>query len=273
MTGQDLADLFPEVESLFDHGLLRGSKERYAGRLTAADICYASPDRRSEVLQRVLRAMTDLNLAVGLGSNAEPWSASRFEHLVEGPFRRYTELVETKPELELLLNDLVERSVELSGRPLLDTQRHYDLGPWNVVFDVEDRLTIVDWERAGNRSLSSTGPAGADQLYFGKYWLHIALSTASIDDEVRAFEFRFEDGRHRSPGEQFDARSDVTDVVSAELHRLGIDRGFVPLLAVHVWLEKALYTITRRGEPGDAEHYLQALARHRRSLLDHWPVG
>lgn len=277
----------PQVSTVFDHGLLRGSKERYAGRSTAADVCYHSPGRQREVLERVMAAMTDLHLAAEFQSGGDPWTADQFNRLVQAPFDRYCQLMGPQSKLSLLVADLVERSEQLIDRPLPQVQRHYDLGPWNVVFD-HDRLTIIDWERAEPRTLSGTGPAGADLLYFAKYWLHIALGTASVDDEVNAFEFLDDPDTGSRTGEQSElanARSAATEVIATQLERLGVNRGFVPILAMHLWLEKALYTIARRqvgaevtavdsdaADPGDAARYLEVLALHRIRLLDHWPL-
>jgi hypothetical protein len=111
--------------------------------------------------------------------------------------------------------------------------------------------------------LGQAGLGGADQLYFAKYWLHIALETGSVDEELLAFTFL-------GGAPQASAARALEDSLS----RLGVDRRFVPLLTVHLWLETALYTATRRaehgGDPGSAARYLEALAARRSELMQFW---
>ncbi len=278
-SGQTAAAILPDIDAVFDHGPLRASREHYGGRMTAADVCYRSPNRRVEILDRVLEAVTELNLATGARSEPAPWTHNRFEELVSEPFERYRQLMGPQTDMERLVASLAKRSDDAAGLDLAQIQRHYDLGPWNVVVDENDRLTVLDWERAEPRSLANTGPVGADQLYFAKYWLHIAFGTQSVTDEMQAFEFLVSGDQSGDTSDRSVARSEVTKAMAHQLDRLGVNSGFVPILTVHLWLEKALYTAARRNvtakgsvDPGDAAHYLQVLARHDAELLAHWPL-
>lgn len=259
---QMAATLLPAIKPSVEAGGLLGAQESYAGRWTATDLCNRVPDSRQPVLVQVLGAIDDFSSATV--STVEPWTEGLFENYLRDLFDRYHRLVDQSPAMAELQAELSSRSAELIGTPIPLVQRHYDLGPWNVVFaDDASGLTIIDWELAPPRTLGQAGLAGADQLYFVKYWLHIALETASLDDEQLAFEFL--------PGEpQAAAARAFTD----SLARLGVDRRFVPLLAGHLWLETALYTATRRaehgGDPGSAARYLETLAARRTELLQFW---
>ena len=256
------AALVPTIRPPVAAGGLRGAQETYAGRWTATDLCNRVPASREPVLVEVLAAIDDFSLATV--STTEPWSDRLFDRFLGDLFNQYHEVVGDSPALARLRTALEQRSAELLGTPLPLVQRHYDLGPWNVVFsDDGSGLTIIDWELAPPRMLGQAGLGGADQLYFAKYWLHIALETGSVDEELLAFTFL-------GGAPQASAARALEDSLS----RLGVDRRFVPLLTVHLWLETALYTATRRaehgGDPGSAARYLEALAARRSELMQFW---
>ncbi|MGI9598432.1 MAG: hypothetical protein ACR2QK_19865, partial [Acidimicrobiales bacterium] len=264
--GHRVVDHLPRVLETFDVGPLRASREAYAGRWTASDLGFRRPKTRADILNRVLDATTELALATH--RSTEPWSAELFDRYLRHPFGRYVDADGWSAPLVDLLADLEQRSDEVLGRPMPLIGRHYDLGPWNVVFGSDDRLTIIDWELAPPRSADDDGLAGADHLYFAKYWLHIWLGTESVEDELSAFEFLAEAG----PG--VDHRATVATALADHFDSLGIDHGLVPLIACHTWIEKALYAGARNGaaEPDRANRYLEGLAEHRQLLFDHWPI-
>ncbi|MEM9650502.1 MAG: phosphotransferase [Actinomycetota bacterium] len=257
--------LLPEIETTVEVGRLRGTRERYAGRWTASDLGNRVPNGRVPMLHRVLSAIDDFTLATA--AEPVPWSDQLFTEHVTDLFDRYRTITGPAENLDALQAALAERSADLAGVPFPTAQRHYDLGPWNVVVnDDGDRLTIIDWELTPPRTPGRPGPAGADQLYFTKYWLHLAMESTSIDDELTAFPFIA--GRPQAA---------AADAVAESLTRLHLDRRFVPLVTTHVWLEKALYTAARRsdadGTPGDAgsaTRYLTTLAARRDELLAFW---
>lgn len=275
------ARLLPDQLGRLTVAGLEATAEVFAGRWTAAAVCYQHPERRAELLERICEDLTRFTKATT--STTEPWTPESFERFIAEPFARYQRLLGEKATLNALYAPLQDLSRELEGLPLALAERHYDLGPWNVMLDGttgSQGLTFVDWELAPPRTASVVAPAGADHLYFAKYWLHIALETASIDDELDAFLFlapRSLDSRRRPE----DPRSVALSVVRREFDRLGIDHRFVPLLTFYLWLETALYTIERRGlstndqdagsvEPGSAKPYLETLARHRQRFLAAW---
>ena len=160
--------------------------------------------------------------------------------------------------------------------PIVD--RHFDLGPWNVVVSPDSSLTVIDWELGPPRTTEQTGPAGADQLYFAKYWLHIALDTQSVEAELTGFPFLAPGGPLRSDhlNGSVDPRRTAQLALLDSLSRLGLAPAFMPLLTAHVWVEAALYTIERRRalgiEPGSPGRYLDAVARNVDQLMAFWPL-
>ncbi|MEM7273618.1 MAG: hypothetical protein AAF547_11095 [Actinomycetota bacterium] len=269
--GQTEAELLPAVIGATTVDGLAASVERYAGRWTAADLCHRVPAARSAVLDQTLGAIDRLANA-SVTDRTAPWTADRFDELIGDLFDQVAELTERGPDLTALRDDLTARSGALVGRPLPMVQRHYDLGPWNVVVaDDGSALTIVDWELAPPRALGRPGPAGADQITVVKYWLHAALATASIDEELAAFEFL-------AAGPE-EPRAVAAAALRRSFGRIGVDPGFVPLLMTHAWLEKARYTAARRAgqhgtsrqDPGPSVDYLAAMADHRATLLRFWP--
>ncbi|MGH1487985.1 MAG: hypothetical protein ACRBK7_01105 [Acidimicrobiales bacterium] len=254
--------LLPVIKPPVVLGQLRGSQEAYAGRWTATDLCNRAPDSRQHVLTTVLGAIDELCLATV--TEIVPWSAELFDRYLGDLFDRYRAEIGWSSTLEVFSATLTERSDTLAGHSIPLVQRHYDLGPWNVVFDDDgEGLTVIDWELAPPRTIGQAGLGGADQLYFSKYWLHIAMGTESVDDELQAFEFV-------TGAKQAAAAKGLTE----SLDRLGIDRRFAPLLAGHLWLEVALYTAARRaengGDPGSPARYVETLASRRAELLQFW---
>ena len=269
--------LLPRSSGTFDVGTLRGSAETYAGRWSGSDVLNEqdSLPARQRVLDLVAGAIIDLGEQTT--ETRLTWSSTAFETHVGGWFDRLEDIVEPSPTIAALRLALAERSDQLDGLAIPLVRRHYDVGPWNVVFNespaeaATSPVTIVDWELAPPRSPSEAGLGGADLLYFVKYWLHVAMDVRSADDELGAFPFL------ARPGVPNDPRANGIETLGAGLDRLGIDRAFVPLLAAHVWSEAACYTAERRrqhgGDPGSPYRYLQTLARHRHRFLATWPPG
>lgn len=261
--------LLPTVDGPFDRGPLRSSTESYAGRWTASDLCYRMPETRDEVLQRVIEAIDQFSMATI--REHLTWSPDHFERRLGSLFDRYEELVGPDRSLDRLRRILGERSDLLNGTVIPLADRHFDLGPWNVVIGPDSAMTIIDWELGPPRSVDQAGLAGGDQLYFIKYWLHIAMGLRSVDEELTGFLFLAPDS------EPDDPRHTATTVFAESLDRLGIPAPFVPLLTAHIWLEAGLHTIERRRasgiESGSPGRYLTTVARHGDRLLDFWPAA
>lgn len=262
----DAADLLPTIEPAIADGGLRGAKESYAGRWTATDLCNRVVASRTPVLREVLDAIDRFSLATV--SKTAPWTAELFDEYIGDLLVQYRETIGWSKTLEAFAVAMADRSNQMLGEPIPLVLRHYDLGPWNVVFSDSQAggskdLTIIDWELAPPRRIGQVGLGGADQLYFTKYWLHIAMETRSVDEELEAFEFV-------AGASQNIAATALTH----SLDRLVINRRFVPLLAAHLWLEAALYTKDRRaengGDPGSPARYVEALARRRVEVLQFW---
>lgn len=278
--GPDLAEVLPSILDTVEVDGLIASVEGYGGRWTVADLCHRVPAARAPMLERLL-ALADRLAAATVDAEAGPWTADRFDQLIGNRFDQLADLAPRSPSLTALRVQLAERSRSLEGVELPMVQRHYDLGPWNVVVsDDGTALTIIDWELAPPRVLGAAGPAGADQIYAVKYWLHAAMATESMTDELSAFEF-LDPARgtgSRNTDQAPDPRPMAAAALRRSLTRLAVDPRFVPLLTVYTWLEKALYTAARRAgsagstgpDPGPALAYLTVLARHRTELLDFW---
>lgn len=274
--------LLPDIEPPRSIGALLASREVYAGRWTASDLCYRLPDTAEQVLEQVLRTIDRFtaatlvpntpvsdtyasNTRVSDPYQAATWDAETFDRFVGRLFDRYDHHLGQDRARTRLRRMLSDRAEAITGSPLPMAQRHYDLGPWNVLFGDDRRITVIDWEVGPPRQADEPGPAGADQLYFAKYWLHIAMGTRSVDEELRAFDFLAD---QRSPG---DPRIKAGREVAHSLNALGVPPASTPLIAVHVWLEAALHTIERRRargiEPGSPGRYVETLARQADQLL------
>lgn len=272
-------DMLPEVEQPFDIGPLRASREAYAGRWTASDLCYRMPKTRDVVLDQVIETIDRFTLATT--TETVTWSPAIFDRLLGNLFDRYDAELGTDPGRNALRARLRDRADALAGEPLPLGERHYDLGPWNIVFGEGHKpITLIDWELGPPREVGAPGPAGADQLYFIKYWLHIAMDTKSVDDEQTAFDFLAPGGNGGNQRPMIDPAGDprirATAVMAGSLDRIGVTPAAMPLLSSHVWLESALHTIERRRangiEPGSPGRYLQTTARYADRLLDFWPL-
>lgn len=250
--------------------------ESYAGRWTAAAVLneQRAIDQRAALLGRVMTSITSL---ARTGIRNEVWNDDGFQDLIGTWFDRLDRLEGPAPDRADLRSQLRARSDALMGRPLPVGLRHFDLGPWNVVLADRDQaspatapVTIVDWELADQRA-DASGPAGADHLYFAKYWLHIVLGCRSVDDELEAFAHLASPGSG-VPGD--DPRALARRAVLWAADDLGLDPGFLPLLEAHVWSEAACHQANRRHPDGGAPaRYLASLARGRASLLASWPLG
>lgn len=258
--------LLPDIEPPQTVGALLASREVYAGRWTASDLCYRVPDTAEHVLSQVLRTIDRFTDATITPGPTATWNADTFEQLLGRLFDRYDHHLGEDRARDRLRRLLAERAEAITGSPLPMAQRHYDLGPWNVLFGDDRRITIIDWEVGPPRQADEPGPAGADQLYFAKYWIHIAMGTRSVDEELRAFTHLAD---RTAPD---DPRAVANREVTRSLAGLGVPPASTPLITVHVWLESALHTIARRSvrgvEPGSPGRYVDTLARHADLLLD-----
>ncbi|MEL6982314.1 MAG: hypothetical protein AAFO29_07820 [Actinomycetota bacterium] len=275
--------LVPEPREPIEVDGLPAVVESYAGRWTATDILneQASLQERSAVLRALFGAVTDLN-RTGLGT--ERWSDKAFESHLGRWFDEVDRIDGPSAARAALRADLAERSARFVGVDLPVGLRHFDLGPWNLVLadgspdeDGSNRslVTAVDWELAPPREMAF-GFIGADHLYLSKYWLHIAMGCASIDEEQAAFAFLGEPTEvDAEPAEE--ARAVARAALVAVAAKIGLPTGFLPLLEVSVWAEATCYTSRRRhrggGDGGSPLRYLDTLARRRVELLSAWPLA
>lgn len=274
--------------------------ETYAGRWTASAVLneQGSLDERAAVLHEVGQRITDL---ARTGLRVEAWNADGFEMLIGRWFDEIDRMFGPSPDRLALRRVLSERSADLEGRGLPMGLRHFDLGPWNVVFadrvdgggrsggpgrSVEPASVVfVDWELAPPRT-EPVGPVVADHLYFAKYWLHIVRGCRGLDDELSAFTFLGPSidlgpaGSGSTAPTVSEPRVLARRVVAEAAQSLGLAPGFLPLIEAHIWAEATCATSHRRRDQGGRSapdggrpaHYLDTVAHHRTRLLGTWPL-
>jgi hypothetical protein len=139
-------------------------------------------------------------------------------------------------------------------------------------------LTVIDWEFNRQWENTQAGPALCDLLYFVTYWHNVANHLYTVEAELQGMGALFLEPDSRNPYTSAIHRA-IADYMAA----LAIDRRFLPLLLVYVWLERAIYSAgraqklaTHAGASRSASKfvtYVRYLAEHTDRLFAEAPPG
>ena len=166
-----------------------------------------------------------------------PWSASEFAQWVEGPLTAYCEAFGVTAEEERLFAEIRQYATSLTGIPFPIVIQHRDYTIWNIFRDGRE-LRVLDWE--GSRP----GPALCDLLHFVTHWYEAVNHAHSEAAKQRCFELLF----GFTPGDAYSGA--VSEVIASYMHRLTMDRRFLPLLLVYTWVELGLRRLDQQRVQG-----------------------
>jgi hypothetical protein len=232
----------------------------------------------------VARQLEDLRAASGwlaefhratLVQRAE-WNDVAITRWVERPQAEYERTFGRRPEEQALFDAVRRRARALMGGSFPIVWSHNDLNPAHV-YRAGTRVSVIDWEFGCDDISERHGPALCDLVYFLSYWIQLARGSrgeaASLQDLADVL---FAAER--------DARCDGARAALLEYARsLELALGFVPMLIVYTWVDRALDRHRRRlatdGAVADARagnrfaRYVEVLARGARELFAAWDAG
>ena len=194
------------------------------------------------------------------------WDAEETAKWVHGPLEAYATAFGVTASEDRLFAAARSRARALVGQALPIVWLHNDFGPWNVFRD-QQQLTVLDWEWGPD-----AGPALCDLIYFVTHWAQVAHGIFDERKQLACFFDLFV--RHDSPDFLLNAaRSALED---ARL-RLGIAPGFLPILHVYTWVDRALDHLARKRSLAEAGpdpragnrfvRYIAILASHAERLF------
>jgi hypothetical protein len=218
----------------------------------AAGAVEISHDRQIQDLRRAAAWLTEFNRQVVV--ECPVWSPEMIMEHVEEPLAQYEWHFRLTPDERLLFDDVRTGAYTLSGASLPITWSHGDLAPKNI-HSAGDKIVVLDW------ASSRISPPLFDLLYFVNVWYFFVRYPRGDGDPQQCFQELFFGPRPRD-----DAVREVRSVVRAYLDALGINRGFLPLLFVLVWVDFALNEVhgrpwrearNIRGNPDPSRKYVQ----------------
>jgi aminoglycoside phosphotransferase (APT) family kinase protein len=189
-----------------------------------------------------------------------PWAEAELREWVENPWAVYRQQFGVRRDEESLFTCCQARARLLVGAPLPIVWHHRDFNIWNV-YRAGREVSVIDWE--GGRH----GPPLCDLLLFLTNWVNAVRGLRGDSERMQGFRETF---CQDSDG------SRISEAVHASIERyvarLAIDRGFLPLLLVHTWVELALRRFDQQrllgelrpdaGEGNYAVKYVRELAAH-----------
>jgi len=162
------------------------------------------------------------------------WDQAASDQWLEARWQAYDEIFRATPDETRLWRCAHERSRALAGQTLPAVWQHNDFGLWNL-YSYQNDLAVIDWES------SCPGLPVCDLVYLVTHWAFIARRYHTPADEERGISQLFiEKSRVRSY-----ARF-ARDVMSDYLAELKIDAGFLPLLLVYLWVDRAVDRVYRQ---------------------------
>jgi hypothetical protein len=199
------------------------------------------------------------------------WGEPAIERWIESPLAAYARTFGLTPGEKQLFAAVRAWSRSLAGASLPVLWTHYDFGPWNLYRDEHDFM-VIDWEFGRDWERDRFGPALYDLLYFVTYWNHVVRHLHDESAEVEGLCRLF---LRRAGADRY---SRATHQAIAEYMALfDIDRRFLPLMLVYLWVEQALHQFDRKRSLGQGQvdrragnrstRYLAALARHAGQLF------
>jgi Phosphotransferase enzyme family len=231
-------------------GLTVGIESCAEGRLLSATTQgWGVPlGRKIEALRLVADWMGQLHEEAPL--ERAVWGDATIQDWVEAPLARYAQRFGVTAAERLLFDALRARARALVGRPLPLVWTHWGLRDQNI-FRQGRKLVVVDWEGG------YPGPPGFDLVYFVMAWYLAARRLQGHAAELQGLDELY------CAAVPVQAAAVGRAVLHDYLGRLGLDRRFLPVLLVSMWVFRAL---GQSNEQGRAENrytaYLGVLAAH-----------
>jgi hypothetical protein len=199
------------------------------------------------------------------------WDDDAFDRWVEKPLTGYERIFGLSEGEKALFAETRRRGRELVGASLPVVWMHYDFGPWNL-YRTEHDFMVIDWEFGRNWEGSRFGPALYDLLYFVTYWTNAVKHLHNEKTQLDGFYRLFIEPDYRDPHTKMVYQA-IEDYTSA----LGMNRLFLPLMLVYMWVEQALHQFDRRHAIGEKQadarlgnlcvRYISVLAKHTERLF------
>jgi aminoglycoside phosphotransferase (APT) family kinase protein len=162
------------------------------------------------------------------------WDEDQIEQWLSGRFDRYTQTFGAGPEENDLFAAARERARSLVGERIPIVWSHNDYGPWHVYRSGAD-LAVIDWEFGGPALRERWGLPLCDLVYFVTHWTYLARGLEDAEGRLGAFKNLF------LAKQGSDLRGDAArDCLTEYLQRLQTASGFLGLLVVHTWVERAI---------------------------------
>jgi aminoglycoside phosphotransferase (APT) family kinase protein len=146
----------------------------------------------------------------------------------------------------------------LAGTQLPFVWQHHDFAPWNL-FRSGDKLTVIDWEFNRSWDETRTGPPLCDLLYFLTYWSNLVHRHYDDRSELDGLYRLFIAVGDRTNNNQFIEASHRA--LAQYMSALAIESRFLPLLLVHTWMERVLYSHARARKLGRPSTTSRAAAK------------
>ncbi len=191
------------------------------------------------------------------------WDEAAIEQWIETPLNAYAQTFGLTAGEQRLFAQVRQQARLLTGAVLPLIWMHYDFGPWNL-YRSQQECIVIDWEFGRNWERDRRGPALYDLLYLVIYWNHLVRHLNSEAAELQGLYQLFVADDCVARGDKYSlvARQVIADYLAA----LDMDRRFLPLLLVYLWLEQALYQFARRRSLGGIQPDARAGNRSVRCL-------
>lgn len=268
----------PRPLGLLHYGELAVGIESYAHGnplLVTSGRWHASFQQQTDDLRLAANWLYEFHQQIHFGRMS--WGETAIERWIETPLTAYAQTFGLTAGEKRLFTEARNRAWCLAGATLPLIWMHYDFGPWNL-YRNQNEFTVIDWEFGRNRERDRLGPALYDLLYFVTYWNHVVQHINSEAAELQGFCRLF------IQADCADKYSNISRQVIADyMTALDIDRRFLPLLLVYMWVDQALIRYARKQALGEIQTdaragnrsigYIAVLARHVEQLFAGWNNG
>lgn len=126
----------------------------------------------------------------------------------------------------------------LDGRELPLVKAHRDFNIWNL-YQNKQRIHVIDWEGA------SPGPPLCDLIHFVTYWYLALTRRQPVAGHLEGFDkLFFGSERNEAAGRA------AHEALARYMERMAIDRRWMPLMLVYLWVELALRRNKQQSDLG-----------------------
>ncbi len=193
------------------------------------------------------------------------WDAPELAEWIERPLIAYQQAFGITSSEQRLFCEVRQRAAALVGLSLPLIWVHWDFSERNL-FRTDREITIFDWEGA------RPGLPLFDLLFFVTYWSYRARRLRGDAARLHGFRKLF-----CEPGLADLVSIAAHQVIAQYMSKLDLDRRFLPLLLVLLWVERALGRYQHQGKPAEAAvarmrnvhiEYICALAQYHNQLFE-----